>query len=236
VPLSPIHPDLGGTSSYAFAAARALFHNTNTPSKINAVSPSPNSPASSGDSPDNATKFVSIEDIGMEEIILGNGTPMPDELDPYMSSTPYLYDTSISLQDPFLQRRDIIDRHVDSYFNTAHALLPILHEGAFRRLYDVFWKEVERKENSRSDMQIGRDALDAGVMPLVFAVVCHGALYSADEDDQLVWARGYLARARRWLSVFEAGSFENMIAMYLLVGPNRAGADYRLCMLKMCSR
>jgi hypothetical protein len=83
----------------------------------------------------------------------------------------------------------------------------------------VFWKEVETKGNRREGevVEIGRDALDAGVMPLVFAVACHGALYSVDSDDQRDWARGYFARARRWLSVFETGSFETMIAMYLLV-------------------
>lgn len=154
----------------------------------------------------------------MEDLLVTNDTPMPDQFDGFMSSGPSLYDTAITLPDPFLQRRDVLDRHVNSFFNTAHTLLPILHEGAFRRLYGVFWKEVERKENVREeDDQIGRDALHAGVMPLVFAVACHGALYSADKDDQREWARGYFARARRWLSVFERGSFENMIAMYLLV-------------------
>jgi hypothetical protein len=155
----------------------------------------------------------------MEELLVSNDTPMPDQFDGFMSSgLSSLYDTSITLNDPFFARRDIIDKHVDSFFNTAHTLLPILHEGAFRKLYGVFWKEVERKGNCRDDVEIGRDALDAGVMPLVFAVACHGALYSADSDDQREWARGYFARARRWLSVFETGSFETMIAMYLLVG------------------
>lgn len=163
----------------------------------------------------------------MEELLASNDTPMPDNFDGFMSfSGPSLYDNNITLNDPFLERRDIIDRHVDSFFNTVHPLLPILHEGAFRKLYAVFWKEIERKEIERkgnrreSDaVEIGRDALDAGVMPLVFAVACHGALYSADTDDQREWARGYFARARRWLSVFESGSFETMIAMYLLVYP-----------------
>jgi len=153
----------------------------------------------------------------MEELLASNDTPMPDQLDGFMSTGPSLSDAAITLQDPFLQRRDMLDRHIDSFFSTAYTLLPILHEGAFRKLYDVFWKEVERKEYSRGENEIGRDALDAGVMPLVFAVACHGALYSADTDDQREWARGYFARARRWLSVFETGSFENMIAMYLLV-------------------
>jgi hypothetical protein len=206
----------GATSSYAFAANRALFHNANTPAKISAVSPSQNSPTSSKESPDNANNFVSIEDIGMEELLVSNDTPMPDQFDGFMSSGPSPYDTSITVNDPFLERRDLLDRHVDSFFSTAHALFPILHEGAFRKLYEVFWTEVERKKKNIRD-DIGRDALDAGVMPLVFAVACHGALYSADSDDQREWARGYFARARRWLSVFETGSFETMIAMYLLV-------------------
>jgi hypothetical protein len=153
----------------------------------------------------------------MDELLVSNDTPMPDQLDAFMSTGPSLYDTSLPVHDPLLGRRDMLDRHVDSFFSTAHTLLPILHEGAFRQLYGVFWKEVERKENSRIENEIGRDVLDAGVMPLVFAVACHGALYSADTDDQREWARGYFARARRWLSVFETGSFENMIAMYLLV-------------------
>jgi hypothetical protein len=211
---------LGATSSYAFAAARALFQNTSTtPAKISAMSPSQNSPASSKASPDqNVSKFMSIEDMpGMEELLVGNDTPMPDQFDIFNSSGPSLYEASISLNDPFLQQRDILDRHIDSFFNNAHTLLPVLHEGAFRKLYGVFWKEVERKENNNAEVEIARDALDVGVMPLVFAVACHGALYSADDDDQREWARGYFSRARRWLSVFEAGSFENMIAMYLLV-------------------
>lgn len=156
----------------------------------------------------------------MEELLASNDTPMPDNFDGFMSfSGPSLYDTNVTLSDTFFERKDIIDRHVDSFFNTVHPLLPILHEGAFRKLYGVFWKEVERKGSRRESdvVEIGRDALDAGVMPLVFAVACHGALYSADSDDQREWARGYFARARRWLSVFETGSFETMIAMYLLV-------------------
>src|SRR6202011_1593559 len=109
-----------------------LFHNANTPAKISAVSPSQNSPASSKESPDNATKFVSIEDIGMEDLLVSNDTPMPDQFDGFMS-VPSSYDTSITLNDPFLERRDVLDRHVDSFFATAHTLFPILHEGAFRK-------------------------------------------------------------------------------------------------------
>lgn len=208
---------IGATSSYAFAAARALFHNNSSaPAKISTLSSSQNSPASSKPSPDhNATKFMSIEDMpGMEELLVGNDTPMPDQFDGFNSSGPSFYDASITLND---QQRDILDRHIDSFFNNAHTLLPILHEGAFRKLYGVFWREIERKESCRDEGEIPRDALDAGVMPLVFAVACHGALYSSDSDDQREWARGYFARARRWLSVFETGSFETMIAMYLLV-------------------
>jgi hypothetical protein len=180
---------------------------------------------------------VSIEDIGMDELLVSNDTPMPDQFDGFMSSgLSSLYDTSITLNDPFFARRDIIDRHVDSFFNTAHTLLPILHEGAFRKLYGVFWKEVERKGNCRDEIQIGRDALDAGVMPLVCAVACHGALYSADSDDQREWARGYFARARRWLSVFETGSFETMIAMYLLVWTFDILLSFRQYTLNMFSK
>jgi len=207
----------GATSSYAFAAARALFQNaSSTPAKISALSPSQNSPASSKPSPENnATKFMTIEEMpGMEELLVGNDTPMPDQFDPFISSGPSLYDASSTLNVP---HKDVLDKHIDSFFNNAHTLLPILHEGAFRKLYGVFWKEVERKENCKDDVVIARDALDAGVMPLVFAVACHGALYSTDGADSREWARGYFSRARRWLSVFETGSFETMIAMYLLV-------------------
>jgi hypothetical protein len=209
----------GATSSYAFAAARALFHNNaSTPAKISALSPSQASPASSKPSPDeNATRFVSIEEMGMEDLLLNNDSPMPDQFDAFMSSGPAFYEAALSFNDSFSVQRDILDRHIDSFFNTTHTLLPILHEGAFRKLYGVFWKEAERRENRKDSLDIGRDVLDAGVTPLVFAVACHGALYSADSDDQREWARGYFARARRWLSVFETGSFETMIAMYLLV-------------------
>jgi len=152
----------------------------------------------------------------MEELLVSNDTPMPDQFDGILPSGPY--DTALSINDSFLERKDIIDRHVDSFFSTVHTLLPILHEGAFRKLYGVFWKEVERKEKRRNSMDIGRDALDAGVMPLVYAVACHGALYTnADTNDQREWARTYFSKARRWLSVFETGSFETMTAMYLLV-------------------
>lgn len=155
---------------------------------------------------------MSIEDMGMQELLLSKDTPMPDQFDPFMSSGPSLYDASITLE-----QRDILDQHIDSFFNCAHTLFPILHEGAFRKLYGVFWKEIETKENRKDQLENGRDALDAGVMPLVFAVACHGALYSTNSVDQRDWARSYFARARRWLSVFETGSFETMIAMYLLV-------------------
>jgi hypothetical protein len=161
---------------------------------------------------------MSIEDMpGMEELLVGNDTPMPDQFDGFNSSGPSFYDASFTLNDPFLQQREILDGHIDSFFANAHTLFPILHEGAFRKLYGVFWKEVERKENCKDEGKIARDALDTGVMPLVFAVACHGALYSDENDDQREWARGYFARARRWLSVFETGSFETMISMYLLV-------------------
>jgi hypothetical protein len=208
----------GATSSYAFAAARALFHNNaNTPAKISALSPSHNSPSSSKPSPeDNVSKFVTIEDMGMEDLLLSNDTPMPDQFDAFMSSGPAFYEAALSFNDSFSVQRDILDRHIDSFFNTSHTLLPILHEGAFRKLYAVFWKEAERRETRKDSIDVRRDVLDAGVTPLVFAVACHGALYSADSDDQREWARGYFARARRWLSVFETGSFETMIAMYLL--------------------
>lgn len=153
----------------------------------------------------------------MEDLLLSNDTPMPDQFDAFMSSGPAFYEAALSFNDSFSVQRDILDRHIDSFFTTSHTLLPILHEGAFRKLYAVFWKEAERRENQKDSIDVGRDILDAGVTPLVFAVACHGALYSADTDDQREWARGYFARARRWLSVFETGSFETMIAMYLLV-------------------
>jgi hypothetical protein len=155
--------------------------------------------------------------MGMEDLLLSNDTPMPDQFDAFMSSGPAFYEAALSFNDSFSVQRDILDRHIDSFFNTSHTLLPILHEGAFRKLYAVFWKEAERRENRKDSIDVRRDVLDAGVTPLVFAVACHGALYSADSDDQREWARGYFARARRWLSVFETGSFETMIAMYLLV-------------------
>jgi len=152
----------------------------------------------------------------MEELLVSNDTPMPHQFDGFMSSGQSFLDTSLSLNDPYFERKDMLDRHIDSFFRTAHTLLPILHEGAFRKLYGVFWKEVERKGKYSRDHDIGRDAIDAGVMPLVFAVACHGAVYGAEKDDR-EWARGYFGRARRWLSVFENGSFETVIAMYLLV-------------------
>ena len=155
--------------------------------------------------------------MGMEELLQGNPTPMPDQFDGFLLSGPSFYDSSLTPNDPFLENREILDRHIDSYFSTVHTLLPILHEGAFRKLYGVFWREVERKESRKDEHYICRDALDAGVMPLVFAVACHGALYSADTEDQREWARGYFVRARRWLSVFEKSTFETMLAMYLLV-------------------
>ena len=176
----------------------------------------------------------------MEELLVSNDTPMPgDQFDGFMPSGPSVWGEPHTLNDPLFERRDILDRHIDSFFNTAHTLLPILHEGAFRKLYGVFWKEVERKGKlgkTRDDGEIGRDALDAGVMPLVFAVACHGALYSADSDDQREWARGYFARARRWLSVFETGSFETMVAMYLLVTTLNILLTFRPPMLNTCSR
>jgi hypothetical protein len=159
-------------------------------------------------------KFVSMDNMPIGDLLVGDDTPMPDHFDMLLGGN---NDGSFTVSDTFLQR-DILDRHINSYFENVHALLPILHEGAFRKLYGVFWEEVERRETSKDQMQIGRDALDAGVMPLVCAVACHGALYSSEDDnDQREWARGYFVRARRSLSVFENGSFETMIAMYLLV-------------------
>jgi hypothetical protein len=158
-------------------------------------------------------KFVSM-DMPIGDLLVGDDTPMPDQYE--MIFGPAASDGTFTLSDTFLQR-DILDRHIDSFFENVHSLFPILHEGAFRKLYGVFWEEVERRETCKDQILIGRDALDAGVMPLVCAVACHGALYSEDTDDQREWARGYFIRARRWLSVFESGSFETMIAMYFLV-------------------
>jgi hypothetical protein len=210
---------IGATSHYAFAAQTAILPTTSgTPGRITALSPSHNSPASSKPSPDQTEqpgmKFVSMDNMPIGDLLAGDDTPMPDHFDMLLGGN---NEGSFTVSDTFLQR-DILDRHINSYFENVHALLPILHEGAFRKLYGVFWEEVERRETSKDQMQIGRDALDAGVMPLVCAVACHGALYSSEDDnDQREWARGYFVRARRSLSVFENGSFETMIAMYLLV-------------------
>ena len=156
-------------------------------------------------------KFLAMDNMPIGDLLVGDDTPMPDQFDMLLGPN----DGTFTLSDTFLQR-DILDRHINSFFENVHSLLPILHEGAFRKLYGVFWEEVERRETCKDQLQIGRDALDAGVMPLVCAVACHGALYSEHHDDQREWARGYFVRARRWLSVFETGSFETMIAMYLL--------------------
>jgi hypothetical protein len=105
------------------------------------------------------------------------------------------------------------DRHLANYFATVHVLIPVLHEGSFRALYENFWSRMACQGGSPRT-ETNRKATS----PLVYAVLALGALYEDGYDDHVLWAKEWFAKAREGVNHgAEECCFEICLAIFLLV-------------------
>jgi Fungal specific transcription factor domain len=119
---------------------------------------------------------------------------------------------SSTIDDPSSSKA-VADRHLTNYFATIHNLIPVLHEGAFRALYDGFWSRLGyRSPSLRTDSNLQK--LTA---PLVYSVLALGALYESGYNDNAFWAKEWFARAREGIKdAAEDCSFELCLAVYFV--------------------
>jgi hypothetical protein len=112
-----------------------------------------------------------------------------------------------------LATKPIADRHLANFFETIHTLLPVLHEGAFRALYDAFWMRVANEPASHAESNIRKITA-----PLVYSVLALGALYEDGYSDNAVWAKEWFAKARDCVNnAVEECCFEMCLGVYFLV-------------------
>jgi len=112
-----------------------------------------------------------------------------------------------------ISNKPIADRHLANFFDTIHTLIPVLHEGAFRELYDAFWRRVENEPASHAESNIRRITA-----PLVYSVLALGALYEDGYHDHAMWAKNWFAKARDCVNnALEECCFEMCLGVYFLV-------------------
>ena len=113
-----------------------------------------------------------------------------------------------------IRNKAIADRHFKSYFDTIHCLLPVLHEGAFRSLYDGYWSRLGCEEMTPStEMNLRKITA-----PLIYSVLALGALYEENHPDHAFWAKEWFAKAREGVSnAVDECCFEICLAVYYVV-------------------
>ena len=110
--------------------------------------------------------------------------------------------------------KPIADRHLANYFETIHTLIPVLHEGSFRALYDGFWSRLECESAS----QRTESNLRKITAPLIYSVLALGALYEDGFTDHGFWAKEWFAKAREGINnAVEECCFEICLAVYFVV-------------------
>lgn len=113
-----------------------------------------------------------------------------------------------------IANKSIADRHLANYFATIHTLIPVLHEGAFRALYNNYWSRLSC-ENSSSQ---GESNLRKITAPLIYSVLALGALYEDGYNDHAFWAKEWFAKGREGINnAVEECCFEICLAVYFLV-------------------
>lgn len=93
-------------------------------------------------------------------------------------------------------REKIADRHIDSFFQTIHTLLPMLDPVTFRARYSSL-------RHLFGDRRLLLATLDDPRRPqfvcLLYAVLALGALYEDEREDSSPWASWYFAEAQDML-------------------------------------
>ncbi|KAH7109204.1 fungal-specific transcription factor domain-containing protein [Dactylonectria macrodidyma] len=93
-------------------------------------------------------------------------------------------------------RDNIADRHIDSFFQTIHVLLPILDPVAFRARYGSLRQLFGDR---RLFLATTDDPRRPQFACLLYAVLALGALYEDEQEDSSSWASWYFAEAQDML-------------------------------------
>ena len=78
---------------------------------------------------------------------------------------------------------------LDTYFNTIHAYIPVLHSAAFHQLFAAHFGPHSLKHDDNTKI--------AHAAPLLFSCLALGALYDYDRPDHLDWAKFFFAEAQK---------------------------------------
>lgn len=93
-------------------------------------------------------------------------------------------------------RAEIVNRHLDSFFDTIHIFIPLFDENSFReRLQAITSLFGDR----RLFMSTREDVDRPQFVCLLYAVLALGALYENDREDSSSWASWYFAEAQDML-------------------------------------
>jgi hypothetical protein len=162
-----------------------------------------------------------IDEVAGMDALLNPSTASTEDYTPRNPVTSRLDD---------LKNKLIADRHLTNYFATIHTLIPVLHEGSFRALYDGFW--------SRLSCQVASPRTESNLRkitaPLVYSVLALGALYESGYNDNGFWAKEWFAKAREGINdAVEDCCFELCLAVYFLVSISREMTDDRRHILNM---
>jgi len=113
-----------------------------------------------------------------------------------------------------IANKPIADRHLANYFATIHTLIPVLHEGAFRALYNNYWSRLSCQSSSPQT----ESNLRKITAPLIYSVLALGALYEDGYNDHAFWAKEWFAKGREGINnAVEECCFEICLAVYFLV-------------------
>lgn len=146
-----------------------------------------------------------IDELSGIDALLNPTTTSTEDYTPRKSVTSNLDD---------ITNKPIADRHLANYFATIHTLIPVLHEGSFRTMYDGFWSRLENEiATQRTESNLRKITA-----PLVYSVLALGALYEDGFTDHTFWAREWFAKAREGTNnAVEECCFEMCLAVYFLV-------------------
>jgi hypothetical protein len=146
-----------------------------------------------------------IDELSGIDALLNPATTSTEDYTPRKSVTSNLDD---------ITNKPIADRHLANYFATIHTLIPVLHEGSFRALYDGFWFRLD-SEIATQQMEFNPWKITAS---LIYSVLALGALYEDGFADHTFWAREWFVRAREGINnAVEECCFEMCLAVYFLV-------------------
>jgi hypothetical protein len=136
-------------------------------------------------------------------------------LNPSSSSTEdYTPRRPVTTSSDDIKNKAVADRHFKSYFDTIHALIPVLHEGAFRSLYEGYWSRLSNEDMTpSSEMNVRKITA-----PLIYSVLALGALYEEHQPDHAFWAKEWFAKAREGVqNAVDECCFEICLGVYFVV-------------------